>query len=196
MRGLLYIAVLAFIAACVMQEGVSFAGDKDGAKKTAATAPADGAKGASSKTAIGATITSDSMKMIKGGKEVVYIGNVLLDAGFQMCSEELKFIYLKAGEVSEINASGGVMFVQGTRAAKADSARYDKAGRILKLSGNAMASQCGTVIRGETITFDLDTDDVKVEAAGGKKVKMMVMPRKKSCQGKQSGDEIKCKSSR
>jgi lipopolysaccharide export system protein LptA len=76
--------------------------------------------------------------------------------------------YDDQGQLTTLEMRGGVEMVDGDRRAVGQRADYDAATRLLVLTGDPKLFDRGDVLRGNRITLQLDTHEVKVERATGR----------------------------
>ena len=143
------------------------------------------------------TITIESDKMNADNKEnfVVFSGDVIATERFTLCSDKLRIDYKDANEISDITATGNVRVVKDSKVARAEKARYDKAKGTIILTGKPSVTQCGDLITGERITFNIEDETAMVDSGSGGRVKAVIMP-EKECTGKEAVEEDICRRAR
>jgi lipopolysaccharide transport protein LptA len=140
------------------------------------------------------TVTSNTMEVERGGKVVIFKGDVVAKEDFTLCSDKLELFYGEGDEVREIVATGNVGLVKDNKTAEGDKAVYDRIKRTVVLTGGAQIGQCSDTVRGEKITVFLDAGRTIVEGAEGGRVKAVIMP-EKDCQESVKSEEDLCRGS-
>ncbi len=136
-------------------------------------------------------ITSESLEADNKRGQVTFRGNVIAEEEFLLCSDELFLGYGDESKVDSIVATGDVRIVHGTKVSGADRAEYERAGRILVLTGNAVILECGDIVKGERIEVYLDEDRAVIDggagsgggAEGSGRVRAVIMPQKSCVDG-------------
>lgn len=125
------------------------------------------------------TVYSDRMEADRGDGRVVFMGNVVAEEDFTLCSEELAISYGSDKEIDEVTARGNVRIFHGEKTSLSEAAVYDRKKRVIVLTGGASVRQCADTVRGEKITVYIDSDRAVVESEGGRRVRALIMPDKK-----------------
>ncbi len=149
--------------------------------------------------AVPITVTSDSMEASRAGAgKVVFLGDVVAEEDFLLCSDELTVYYDDSGEISRIVAAGNVRVVREGRRARGDDGVYDRVERKVVLTGNAAARECSDTVRGETITFYLDSENMTVGGEGAGRVRARITPKQeeKECGEDEVGEQFQCRAPR
>lgn len=146
------------------------------------------------------TVTSERMEADRDSNIVVFTGNVVAEEDFTICSDELRVVYGAQKEVEEITARGNVRIFQEDKTSTSKGAVYNRKGRTITLTGDALVRQCTDTVRGEKIIVYIDDDRALVESGKGGRVKALIMPEKKcsgeNITGKGSVEEARCKRAR
>ncbi len=156
---------------------------------------ADEADGSGLKTTKTIRVTSDTMEAERKKRLVIFRGDVVAEEDYTVCSDELYVYYDDAEEIKEIVAKGNVRVVQEGKRAKGDRAVFNRLDRTLVITGHAAAKQCSDIVRGERITFYLDSDNIRVEGRKGERVRALIM-RHKECSESLESEEFRCRGSR
>jgi lipopolysaccharide export system protein LptA len=77
-------------------------------------------------------------------------------------------------QVQRLEAEGKVLVSSGPQTASGDRATFDTEANTIVVSGNVVLTQGGNVIRGGSLTIDINTGQAKM--AGGR-VQMLIEPR-------------------
>lgn len=151
------------------------------------------------------TVTSDTMEAVTGENRVIFTGNVVAVEDFTLCSDRLQIMYGKDRDVERIEADGNVRVFKDDKSSTSGRVVYDRAARILVLTGKPEVRQCTNTVKGDKITLYLDRDDALVESGqsgeGGGRVRAVIMP-DKGCadtgagKGEVQSEEALCKGSR
>ena len=137
-------------------------------------------------------VLSQTMEFDSNRRLMTFTGDVVAKEDFTLCSDRLYVQYGEDERIEKIIAEDRVRLVQGNRGARGDRAVYYRKDRFVVITGSAEALECGDVVRGDKITFYLDTDDVFVESIKGGRVRATIMPEKKDCTGVAIGELLKC----
>ena len=126
----------------------------------------------------GFIIDSDTMEVSGERRTITFKGRVVTREDFILCSDELRVSYSEAKKIDEITALGHVRLFQGGRVATARKADYDREKRTLVFLGEPKISQCGDMVSGNKITYNMDTGSAVVEGGGGTRVRALMVPEK------------------
>lgn len=109
-------------------------------------------------------VTADTLNVDQDTGTAVFDGNVLIGQGtLRLSASRVEVIYNEtSGEISRLNASGGVTFVTETEAAEAASAVYDLAGGTLTLSGDVLLTQGPSAISAGQMIINLSTGSAQM----------------------------------
>ena len=124
-------------------------------------------------------IDSDTMEALGDGKIIIFKGRVSARDDFILCSDELRITYNDANEIKEIVALGSVRLFQGGRIATAGKAEFDREKRTIVFLGEPRISQCGDVVSGNRIIYNMDTESAVVEGGEGARVRAVMISEKK-----------------
>lgn len=109
-------------------------------------------------------VSADNLNVDQDTGTAVFSGNVLIGQGaLRLSAGTVEVIYSEAsGEISRLNASGGVTFVTETEAAEAASATYDLVAGTLTLNGEVLLTQGPSAISAESMTINLETGSAQM----------------------------------
>lgn len=127
------------------------------------------------------TVTSDRMETEKDKNLVVFIGNVVAEEDFFLCSDELTVNYGEDKEINDITAKGNVVIINEDKTAIAGQAFYDRQKRTVLLTVDPVVRRSTDTVRGDRITVFIDDDKAIVESDKEKsnRVKVVITPEKK-----------------
>jgi len=110
-------------------------------------------------------ISADSLQVDQDSGRAVFSGNVVVGQGdLRLAATRIEVIYQsESGDVSRLEASGGVTFVTATEEAEAAGAVYDLDGRNLVLTGDVLLTQGNSAIAADRMDVDLDTGNATMQ---------------------------------
>lgn len=110
-------------------------------------------------------ITADSLSIEQSSGTAIFEGNVVLGQGeLRLSAGRVQVVYNDAsGDISRLNASGGVTFVTGTEAAEAREAEYDLDNGTLVMSGEVLLTQGASAISSDSMRINLETGAARME---------------------------------
>lgn len=102
-------------------------------------------------------ITAESLSVDQATGRATFKGEVLIGQGdMKISAATVEVIYDEAsGDISRLEAEGGVTFVTPTEAAEADRAVYDIAAGNLTLTGDVLLTQARTALSSQSMVIDL-----------------------------------------
>ncbi len=97
------------------------------------------------------------------GHQATFSGHVhVAQAGYTLTCDRLTVFYGAGQKVERLVADGHVRVVQGDRVVTSERAELNNKKRLLTLTGEPVVTQGENVLKGELITLDLATNQVKV----------------------------------
>ena len=110
-------------------------------------------------------ITADSLSVDQGSGTAIFQGNVVLGQGdLRLSAGRVQVVYNDAsGDISRLDASGGVTFVTATEAAEASNAEYNLDAGTLTMSGNVLLTQGASAISADTMRINLSTGAAQMD---------------------------------
>lgn len=108
-------------------------------------------------------ITSDTLNVNRETGEAVFAGSVVVTQGpLRLLADRVVVLYAEAtdtapGGVSEVIATGNVLFANGEDAAESAEATYKPITRELRMSGDVLLKQGPVVVAGNALVLDLAT---------------------------------------
>lgn len=109
-------------------------------------------------------ITSESLRADQGVNSVVFEGLVVARGGNMVLSaERMTALYGRDGSLKTLIAKGSVKFVKGLQILTSQRAVYDVSFRSMVFTGGPRAVDEGNVMLGESISYFLDEDRIKVD---------------------------------
>ncbi|MDU8942389.1 LptA/OstA family protein [Ovoidimarina sediminis] len=112
-------------------------------------------------TSLPVEVTSDNLSVENEAGVAIFDGNVIVIQGaMRLAAGNIRVSYGETGdggrtEISEMIASGGVTFANGSDAAEASDAVYSPEAGTLVMTGDVVLTQGPSVISGERLTVDL-----------------------------------------
>ena len=113
-------------------------------------------------------VAVDARRLRVFGKknEAVWSGNVLARRGpTRIKTDRMIAHYGEDQEVTRIEAQGGVEVQDGEKWARGDHADFDNVGGLLVVTGNPLARQGNSWVKGTRVTFVVGEDRLEVEKA-------------------------------
>lgn len=110
-------------------------------------------------------ISADSLQVDQDSGRAIFAGNVVVGQGdLRLAAARIEVIYQsESGDISRLEASGGVTFVTATEQAEAAGAVYDLDGRSLALTGDVLLTQGNSAISADRMDVDLDTGNATMQ---------------------------------
>ena len=110
-------------------------------------------------------ITADNLTVDRESGSAVFSGNVVIGQGdMRIAAARVQVLYDDAtGDITRLNASGGVTFVTGTEEAEAAQADYDLKGGTLTLTGDVLLTQGPSALAAERMVVNLTTGSAQME---------------------------------
>jgi len=136
-------------------------------------------------------ITSDRLEALGQKGMVVFIGNATAVQGDRILKADRLHLFYRqgseqakpegvgapgGGDLERIEAHGRVRLIQGKRVVTGDEAVFDQAAQTIVLTGNAVMSEEGNVVRGHKITVLLNENRGVVEGLDKGRVQATVFP--------------------
>lgn len=110
-------------------------------------------------------VTAESLTVSQADGTAVFVGNVLVIQGeMRMQADEIRVEYDTDGKaIRRLHASGGVLLVNATDAAEAQTATYTIASGVVEMTGDVLMTQGPAAIKGQKLTIDLKTGTGRME---------------------------------
>ena len=110
-------------------------------------------------------ISADSLQVDQDSGRAIFAGNVVVGQGdLRLAAARIEVIYQSdTGDISRLEASGGVTFVTATEEAESAGAVYDLDGRSLALTGDVLLTQGNSAIAADRMDVDLDTGNATMQ---------------------------------
>lgn len=129
-------------------------------------------------------IAADSLEVREADSVAFFRGEVVAGQGtLRLTAAELEVDYGDSdgatGQIRRLQARGAVFIANGAETASGEWADYDVAGGLIKMGGAVTLTQGGNVVKGATLTIDLNTGQGRVDGGGGR-VKSVFTPAPKS----------------
>ena len=129
-------------------------------------------------------IAADSLEVQEANRIAIFRGKVVAGQGtLRLTSDELEVSYGAGGggtgEINRLQAKGDVFIANGAETAAGAWADYDVARGEIKMGGGVTLTQGGNVVKGGSLTIDLNTGRGAVDGGGGR-VKSIFAPTPKA----------------
>lgn len=120
--------------------------------------------GVTADTSTPVEVTADSLTVDQDTGTAVFSGNVLVGQGdLKLSAGTVEVIYSEgSGQISRLNAGGGVTFVTATEAAEATNAVYDLVNATLTLTGDVLLTQGPSAIGAERMVINLNSGNAEM----------------------------------
>ncbi|WP_425093816.1 LptA/OstA family protein [Tropicimonas sp. S265A] len=108
-------------------------------------------------------ITSDTLNVNRETGEAVFVGSVVVTQGaLKLVADEVVVFYaestqLREGGITEVNATGNVVFVSGPDTAEGARATYKPDSQELRIFGDVLLTQGPVIVAGDALVMDLAT---------------------------------------
>lgn len=121
--------------------------------------------GLTADTRLPVEVTAESLTVSQADGTAVFVGNVLVIQGeMRMQADEIRVEYDTDGKaIRRLHASGGVLLVNATDAAEAQTATYTIASGVVEMTGDVLMTQGPAAIKGQKLTIDLKTGTGRME---------------------------------
>ncbi len=109
-------------------------------------------------------ITSDKLLADNEKGIATFIGNVVAKQGkTTLKADWMEVRYTNKGEVSQIHARGHVIVTKDQQKVNAEEAFYYRDKEVIIFTGNPVAEDSNTIVRGTKITYNVKTGNSEVE---------------------------------
>lgn len=104
-------------------------------------------------------VAADSLTVDQDTGTAVFSGNVVIGQGdLRLSAGSVRVIYDEAtGDITKLNASGGVTFITATEAAEAQTAVYDLTSGTIVLTGDVLLTQGASALSANQMTVNVNT---------------------------------------
>lgn len=112
-------------------------------------------------------VTADGLSVDQDTGQAIFEGNVLIGQGdLRIAAQRVLVVYNgDSGDISRLEASGGVTFVTATEAAEAASAVYNLDTGALSMSGSVLLTQGATAISADRMDVNLETGAARMSGS-------------------------------
>ncbi|UTH44336.1 lipopolysaccharide transport periplasmic protein LptA [Loktanella salsilacus] len=103
-------------------------------------------------------VTADNLNVDQDTGSAVFSGNVVIGQGdLRLSAPSVQVTYAAdSGDITRLQATGGVTFATATEAAEAQSADYNLANGLLTLNGNVLLTQGQSALSADSMVLDLN----------------------------------------
>lgn len=103
-------------------------------------------------------VTADNLNVDQDTGSAVFSGNVVIGQGdLRLSAPSVQVTYAaNSGDITRLQATGGVTFATATEAAEAQSADYNLANGLLTLNGNVLLTQGQSALSADSMVLDLN----------------------------------------
>ena len=104
-------------------------------------------------------VAADSLTVDQDTGTAVFSGNVVIGQGdLRLSASSVRVIYDEAtGDITKLNATGGVTFMTATEAAEAQTAVYDLTSGTIVLTGDVLLTQGASALSANQMTVNVNT---------------------------------------
>lgn len=110
-------------------------------------------------------VNADSLSVDQSNGSAVFSGNVRIAQGsMRISAPEVQVFYNDSSSgISRLEASGGVLLVDGPDAAEARNAIYSIENGTVELTGDVLVTQGSNTLQSQKMTIDLETNTAQME---------------------------------
>lgn len=103
-------------------------------------------------------VTADNLNVNQDTGSAVFSGNVVIGQGdLRLSAPSVQVTYAAdSGDITRLQATGGVTFATATEAAEAQSADYNLASGLLTLNGDVLLTQGQSALSADSMVLDLN----------------------------------------
>jgi lipopolysaccharide export system protein LptA len=111
-------------------------------------------------------VTADNLNVDQDTGSAVFSGNVVIGQGdLRLSAPSVQVSYAaETGDITRLQASGGVTFATATEAAEAQSADYNLASGLLTLNGDVMLTQGKSALSSDSMILDLNAGTAQMSS--------------------------------
>lgn len=123
-------------------------------------------------------IAADALEVQEANSIAIFRGAVVAGQGtMRLTANELEVLYggTETGQIRNLKARGDVFIANGAETAKGGFAEYDVENGKIVMTGGVTLTQGGNVVKGASLTIDLNTGRGAVDGGGGR-VKSVFTP--------------------
>ena len=104
-------------------------------------------------------VTADALEVDQAAGTAVFTGDVVIAQGdLRLSAPQVEVTYgEESGDITRMQASGGVTFVTASEAAEAQTADYDLASGLLTLEGDVLLTQGASALSANRMVVNLET---------------------------------------
>ena len=109
-------------------------------------------------------VTADSLSVDQASGTAVFTGSVVIGQGeLRLTAPEVRVTYgAETGDITRMQASGGVTFATATEAAEARTADYDIGAGTLTLEGDVLLTQGASALSSQRMVIDLESGSAQM----------------------------------
>lgn len=126
-------------------------------------------------------IAADALEVQQANSIAIFRGAVVAGQGtMRLTADQLEVLYggIETGQIRNLKATGDVFIANGAETAKGDYAEYDVEKGVIRMIGAVTLTQGGNVVKGASLTIDLNTGRGAID--GGGRVKSVFTPAPKT----------------
>ena len=123
-------------------------------------------------------IAADALEVQEANSIAIFRGAVVAGQGtMRLTANELEVLYggTETGQIRNLKARGDVFIANGAETAKGEFAEYDVENGKIVMTGAVTLTQGGKVVKGASLTIDLNTGRGAIDGGGGR-VKSVFTP--------------------
>lgn len=109
-------------------------------------------------------VTADQLTVSQTDGTAIFVGNVVIGQGeMRLNAPQVRVVYSEeTGDVSRMEATGGVIVVSGAEAAESDRADYDVANGIIVMTGNVLLTQGRNALTSDRMEVNLNDNTARM----------------------------------
>ena len=117
-------------------------------------------------------ITGEQFEAVDGRDYVVWTGDVqVVQDQSILTAPRLVIFGVEAGELTRIEAEGGIRFTNGAEAISGDKGIYDAAAETITVTGNVVVVQGEQILSGARLIYNTRTGSIRFSSASGQRVR-------------------------
>ena len=117
-------------------------------------------------------ITGDQFEAIEDRDYVIWTGDVQVVQGDSVLTAPRLTIYgVEAGELTRIEAQGGIRYTNGAEAISGDTGVYDASDETITVTGNVVVVQGEQVLSGAKLIYNTRTGSIRFTSTGQQRVR-------------------------
>lgn len=116
-------------------------------------------------TSLPVEVTAESLSVSQNDGSALFTGNVIIGQGVMRLSAPRVLVYYTEDQsgIERLEATGGVVLVNGDQAAEADRADYQVNVGTIRMTGNVLLTQGANTLVSDTMDVDLEAGTARMD---------------------------------